>query len=169
MNQNKIVLAVLICFGIFSVIISYLGFFIWGWVGILGVFKVFFDLFYILEGHHSLKVNLYPLTGIFIVPIFYMLIFQFLNYIRMIYLGVNQKTEMSIIRFKNTGKGKFEHQISFKIGIIRILKFFWWKNIPKSELRREMTVDAKLEYELPSGGLRNSEVQRFSNISRNSF
>ena len=69
-----------------------------------------------------------------------------------IYLGVNQKTVMSIIRFKKTGKGGNIHEISFTAGVKRIATFFWWKHIPQSELRREMTVDAKLEYEIPPDG-----------------
>ena len=80
----------------------------------------------------------------------------------MIYLGVNQKTELSIYRFNQSSNGKLVHQISFKIGVQRLIKFFFWRDIHPSELTREMTVDAKLDYESPPDGT-NGEILELDN------
>ena len=139
---------ILVWFGLLSVIISYLGFWVCGWVGIIGIIKVFTDMNQILEETQDIKVNLYPLSSIFIIPVFYLLIFQFLNYIRMIYWGVNQKVEASILRYNKNAQNKYKIIPPLSVGILRLIKFFFWRSIPPSELRREMTVDAKLEYEI---------------------
>ena len=151
--EKKTMLVILIIFGVFSVIISYLGFWIWGWVGIIGIIKLFIDMNQILEGVQNFTINLYPLTSIFTVPIFYLLIFQFLNYLRMIYCGVNQKVEASILKFNKSAPNKYKIAPPLSIGIMRLINFFFLREVSPSELRREMTVDAKLEYENPPDDL----------------
>jgi len=98
-------------------------------------------------------------------PLFYIMIIQFFNYIAMIYHGVNQKSRSSIGKFNKKSTKKFETIEGFEDGLRNLVIFFFWRSIPTSELRREMTIDAQLEYECEP----DSEEEKGIGLSMDSF
>lgn len=157
--QKRTWMIILLVIGGFSVIITYMGLAACGVFGICGLVKVFIDMYTIMQGQQGLKYNLLPLSAIFVTPMFYIVILQFLNYITMIYKGVNQKTQASIKRFNIHSEEKYVTIRSIGDGLQNLFMFFCWRTIPPSELLREMTVDAQLEYEFEPDALEERDTR----------